>query len=63
MGKYLKAKDQPGIIYVSKISGEIYKLKNDGAEIDLETPLPGINLMLYKYVGQNNNFKIYHLKK
>lgn len=60
--KYVKRNDHPGIIYVSKTSGEIYQLNADQSAIDLENPLSGINMMLYKYVDENNIFKIYHLK-
>lgn len=60
---YLKQKDHPGIIYVSKETGKIYQLKDDGSELDTENELTGINLMLYKYVSENNVFKQYHLKR
>lgn len=62
MSKYVKRNDHPGIIYVDKKSLKIYQLKADGSALDLDNPLSGISLLLYKYVGENNNFKQYHLK-
>lgn len=59
---YIKRSEHPGIIYVSKESGKIYQLKEDGSELDSDKPLDGINLLLYKYVNENNLFKIYHFK-
>lgn len=64
MSKYITRKDHPGVIYVSKgDDGKIYQLNADGSALDLDNPLSGINLLLYKYVSENNNFKQYHLKK
>lgn len=62
MSKYIKRKDHPGIIYISKKNGKIYQLKEDGSELDLDKPLDGISLLLYKWVSENNAFKQYHLK-
>lgn len=54
---YITRNDYPGIIYVSKETGKIYQLKPDGSELDMDNPLSGVNLLLYKYVSKNNLFK------
>lgn len=61
-GKYIKRNDHPGIIHVSKETGKIYQLKADNSELDLDNPLEGINLLLYRYVSETNLYKCYHKK-
>lgn len=49
-------------VYVSKKNGQIYPLTDDESAIDLENPLPGLDMPKYKRTGENNHFEVYELK-
>lgn len=55
-------------IYVAKhprvgSKGGVYPLTEDGSAIDLDNEMSGFDLPKYKFIGENNQFNIYELKK